>query len=112
LIFSEDEFVVKEEESGDSDTTEMSEADLEVLYIHVVDLKPLFTVGSVCFLASRIRIHSQRYGSGSESLYHQAKIVRKTFPLLWLLFDFLSLKNDVNAVMHLQKVISRQTFLF
>jgi len=32
LIFSEDEFVVKEEESGDSDTTEMSEADLEVLY--------------------------------------------------------------------------------
>jgi hypothetical protein len=33
LIFSEDEFVVKEEESGDSDSTEMSEADLEVQYI-------------------------------------------------------------------------------
>ncbi len=31
LVFSEDEFVVKEEESGDSDTSEMSEADLEVL---------------------------------------------------------------------------------
>jgi hypothetical protein len=36
LFFSEDEFVVKEgEESGDSDTTEMSEADLEVLYIYM-----------------------------------------------------------------------------
>ena len=32
------------------------------------------------------------------SSYHQAKIVRKTFipTVLWLLFDFLSLKNDVN----------------
>ncbi len=44
---------------------------------------------------------SQRYGSGSGSgsFYHQAKIVRKTLilPVLWLLLDFLSLKNDVNV---------------
>ncbi len=44
---------------------------------------------------------SQRYRSGSwsGSFYHQAKIVRKTLIpyVLWLLFDFLSLKNDVNA---------------
>ncbi len=40
---------------------------------------------------------SQRYGSGS--FYHQAKIVRKTLisTVLWLLFDFLSLKNDVKV---------------
>ncbi len=43
--------------------------------------------GSVC----------QMYGSGS--FYHQAKIVRKTsiLTVLLLLFDFLSLKNDVNV---------------
>ncbi len=42
---------------------------------------------------------SQRYGSGSGSFYHQAKIVWKTLipTVLWLLYDFLSLKNDVNA---------------
>jgi hypothetical protein len=36
----------------------------------------------------------QRYGSGSGSFYHQAKIVRKTLipTVFWLLFDFLSLK--------------------
>jgi hypothetical protein len=43
---------------------------------------------------------SQRYGygSGSGSFYHQAKIVRKTLlpTVLRLLFDFLSLNNDVN----------------
>ncbi len=46
---------------------------------------------------------SQRYGSGSGScsgsgsgsFYHQAKIVRKTYFVT--LFDFLSLKNDVNV---------------
>jgi hypothetical protein len=40
---------------------------------------------------------SQRYGSGS--FYHQAKTVRKTLipNVLELLFDFLSLKNDVNV---------------
>jgi hypothetical protein len=39
---------------------------------------------------------SMRYRSGS--VYHQAKIVRKTFipTVLSLLHDFLSLKNDVN----------------
>jgi hypothetical protein len=38
---------------------------------------------------------SQRYGSGS--FHHQAKIVRKTLiPIvLWLLYDFLSLKSYV-----------------
>ncbi len=36
---------------------------------------------------------SQRYGSGS--FYHHAKIVRKT--LIPTIFDFLSLKNDVNV---------------
>ncbi len=43
--------------------------------------------GSIC----------QRHGSGS--FYHQAKIVRKTSipTVLRLLFDFLSLKNDVNV---------------
>jgi hypothetical protein len=45
---------------------------------------------------------SQRYGSGfgfgSGSFYHQATIVRKTLipSVLWLLFDFLSMKNYVN----------------
>ncbi len=50
---------------------------------------------------------SQMYGNGFSSkfltVYHQAKIVRKTWipTVLLLLFDFLSLK--------LQKVISRKT---
>jgi hypothetical protein len=37
------------------------------------------------------------YGSGS--FCHEAKIVRKALipTVLWLLFDFLSLKNDVNV---------------
>ncbi len=84
-------------------------------------------VGSTCFCASRILIHqglrqdglpgicssvlririrlvlprswsiSSRYGSGS--FYHQAQIVRKTLipTVLWLLYDFLSLKNYVNV---------------
>ncbi len=40
---------------------------------------------------------STRYRSGS--FYHQAKVVRKTLTptVLWLLFDFLSLKDDVNG---------------
>ncbi len=44
---------------------------------------------------------NQRSGSesGSGSFYHQAKIVRKTLIpcVLCLLYDFLSLKNDVNV---------------
>jgi hypothetical protein len=44
----------------------------------------------------------QRYGSGSDSgsrSFHQAKIVRKTLipTVSWLLYDLLSLKNDVNV---------------
>ncbi len=58
------------------------------------------------FWASRIRIRtiSEKYGSGS--LYHQTKIVRKTLitTVFRLLYDFLSLKNDIN-VWYLQKVI-------
>ena len=48
---------------------------------------------------------SQRYGSGS--FYHHAKIVRKTLiPNIFVtLFEFLSLKNDVNVALksHKQK---------
>ncbi len=42
---------------------------------------------------------TQRYGSGSGSFCHQAKIVIKTWipTVLWLLLDFLSLINDVNV---------------
>ncbi len=34
-----------------------------------------------------------------ESFYHHAKIVRKTLipTVLWFLYDFLSLKNDLNV---------------
>ncbi len=40
---------------------------------------------------------SPRYGSGN--FYHHAKMVRKTLipTVLWLLYDLLSLKNDVNV---------------
>ncbi len=55
--------------------------------------------GSVCFgtPGSGFGSISQRYGSGS--FYHQAKRVRKTMipTVLWLLYDFLSLKNDINV---------------
>jgi hypothetical protein len=56
---------------------------------------------------SSSRSISQMYGSGS--LYHQPKIVRKPLipTFLLLLFDFLSLKNDVNVP---SKVIRRKTF--
>jgi hypothetical protein len=42
---------------------------------------------------------SARCWSGSGSFYHQAKIVRKTLitTVLWLLYDFLSLKNGVDV---------------
>jgi hypothetical protein len=54
---------------------------------------------------------SQRYGSGSGSgsFYHHAKNSKKNLDSLYFvtLFDFLSLKNDVN-VPYLQKVISRK----
>ncbi len=42
---------------------------------------------------------SQRYGSGSGSFDHEAKIVRKASisTVLGLLFDFLPLENDVKV---------------
>jgi hypothetical protein len=43
---------------------------------------------------------SQKYGSRSRSgsFYHQAIITKTLIPtLLWLLYDFLSLENDVNV---------------
>ncbi len=42
---------------------------------------------------------SKRYGSGSGSFCHHAKIVTKTLipTILWLFLTFLSLKNDVNV---------------
>ncbi len=56
------------------------------------------SVGSVCFGPP-----------GSGSFYHQAKIVRKTLipTLLWLSFDFLSLKNDVNVPSKRDKLVFR-----
>ncbi len=79
-------------------------------------------VGFICFSASRIwiRIHfSQRYGSGSGSssglgsFCHQAKIVRKTLiPTdLWLLNDFLSLKNKVRCTFKKAKNLEEKNFL-
>ncbi len=62
--------------------------------------------GSVCSEAGSI---STRYGSGSGSwsFYNQAKIVRKPLipSVLWLHYDFLSLKNDV---MQRQKVMGKK----
>jgi hypothetical protein len=42
---------------------------------------------------------SQRFGSGSGSFYHQAKIVLKKLDSYYFvtLFDFLSFKTDVNV---------------
>ena len=58
-------------------------------------------VPSVCFWAGSGSVF-MRYGSvfGSESFNPQAKIVRKnrdSYTVLWLLYDLLSLKNDVNV---------------
>ncbi len=53
-----------------------------------------------------------RYRYGSGSFYNYAEIVRKTLipgTVLWRLYDFLSLKNDVNAA---PKVISKKTLVF
>jgi hypothetical protein len=59
------------------------------------------------------RIHMFLGLSGFGSFYHQAKIATKTLipTILWLLLDFLSLKNDVNGVPYLQNVKSRKTVL-
>ncbi len=55
---------------------------------------------------------SQRYRYGSGSFYHQAKIVRKIeIPtVLWLLFDFSSLKNDINVPSKRSKLKSKKLF--
>jgi hypothetical protein len=57
----------------------------------------------------RIRIYFQLYGS--VFFYHQAKIVKKTLILtvLCLLYDFLSIKNDVKVpVPYLRNVIRKK----
>ncbi len=54
--------------------------------------------GSVCFWVSWVRI---RYGSWSGSFYHQEKT---SIPaVLWLLYDFLSLKSYENVVLNSNK---------
>ncbi len=52
---------------------------------------------------------SQRYGSGS--FCHQAKIIRKTLipTVLWLLYDFLTYKNDENVP---SKINTKQKKIF
>ncbi len=57
------------------------------------------SVGFICFWASRIRIRIHGSESGSGSFYHSSKIVRQTLipTVLWLLYDFLYLKNDINV---------------
>jgi hypothetical protein len=56
-----------------------------------------------CYVFGSGSIFSQRYGSGS--IYHQAKIVRKTLIPIFvgLLYDFLSLTNDVNVPLKSKK---------
>ncbi len=57
---------------------------------------------SICSAVFRIRKFlgdPDPLARGTGSFHHQAKIVRKNFisTLLWLLYDLLSLKNDVNV---------------
>jgi hypothetical protein len=56
---------------------------------------------------------SQRYGYGSGSFYHQAKIVRKTLipTVLRLLYDFLSMKNDVSSKSDKQKILEKKVIV-
>ncbi len=79
-----------------------------------------FIIRSICSAVFRIRIRTvfklpgsrsvtRRYGPWSGSFHPQAKIVKKrliSIPL-WFLYDFLSLKNDVNLF---QKVISKENW--
>ncbi len=64
------------------------------------------------FWASQVRIR-QRYGYGSGSSHHQAKIVRKLLisSIFWFLCEFLSVKNDVK-VPSKSTVISQKTKKF
>ncbi len=68
---------------------------LSVLKRSVADPDP-YVLGPPCSASGSV---SHKYGSGSRSFHHQAKIVRKTLmsTFLWLLYDFLSLKNDGNV---------------
>ncbi len=66
--------------------------------------KVLSTVSTHCKKIEYIMICAlncleQCWGSGTGFLYRRAKIVRKTLipTVLWLLYDFLSWKNDVNV---------------
>jgi hypothetical protein len=72
------------------------------------------STGSTCFLPPGSGSTSQRYGSGSGSFYHHAKIIRKILNLaiLWL-SDFLSLKNNVNlpSKSNKQKLCKKIIFL-
>ncbi len=54
---------------------------------------------SICFWASRFRIRIHKSETLIRILLSLSKIVRKTLipPFLWLLYDFLSLKNYVNV---------------
>jgi hypothetical protein len=57
------------------------------------------SVGAVCFWASWIRIRIHYYEVWIQILLPSSKIVRKTLipTVFWLLYDFSSLKNDVNV---------------
>jgi hypothetical protein len=61
---------------------------------------------------------STKNGSGSGSFYHQAKIVRKTLiptgTVLWLLYDLLCFKHDVNVASrsNKQKTWRKKKYIF
>ncbi len=58
---------------------------------------------------------SQRYGSGSGSgsFYHHVKIIRNLESNYFMtLFDFLSLKNNVNIPSKSNKILKRKLFMF
>jgi hypothetical protein len=84
-------------------------SDFLIHEISVADLDP-YVFGPPGSRSGSIR---QRYGSGS--FYYQAKIVRKKtliHTVLWLVLNFLSLKNDVNVPSKSDsRKTSRKTFL-
>ncbi len=62
------------------------------------DMRSLFIWHLISYVFGPPGSLIQMYGFGS--FYHQSKLVRKILipTVLWLLYDFLSLKNDVNVV--------------
>jgi hypothetical protein len=50
---------------------------------------------------------STRYGSGSRSFFHQAKMIRKT-----LISEFLSLKNDGNVASKINRKKNKEKKYF